>query len=235
LILEADSISRRFGERLVLSSARLCASAGEVVGVLGRMGTGKSTLLKICAGIERPDSGWVRFHGRQYSRPRLSALAMRGMFYLGEANNLASGMTPRQHFDRIEKRFGRGDRARVVEFLGIAGLLDARIESLSGGEVRRVEIALAIIRRPLCLLADEPFRGLDPKVCELLGESLRLLAAQDCAVVITGHEVNTLKPFLDSVTWVTSGTTYDLGSADAAWANSAFTREYLGPTTRVDG
>jgi len=233
MILEADSISRSFGDRRVLSSARLTASRGEVVGILGRMGTGKSTLLKICAGVERADSGWVKFTDVQYSRPRLSVLAMRGMFYLAELNNLVSMMTPRQHLDRIEKRFGAGDRDRVVELLDIGELMDSPIESLSGGEVRRVEIALAIVRRPLCLLADEPFRGLDPKVCELLGVSLRLLAAGGCAVVITGHQVNTLKPFLDSVTWVTSGTTYQLGNVGEAWANDAFAREYLGTTSRI--
>ena len=107
-------------------------------------------------------------------------------------------------------------------------LLSSRTETLSGGESRRVEIALALVRRPLCLLADEPFRGIDPKVCALLGEGFRSVASQGCAVVITGHEVKMLRPYLDTVTWVTSGTTYPFESSDAAWADESFAREYLG-------
>ncbi len=228
MILCADSISKSFGESRVLSSARLTAAAGEIVGVLGRMGMGKSTLLKICAGVLQPDSGWVEFAGRQYHRPRLSALAHRGMFYLAEAGNLAAGRTVRQHFDIIEKRFGAGDRSAVIDLLHLENLLDARAETLSGGEARRVETALAMVRRPACLLADEAFRGIDPIVCELLGTAFRQLAGAGCAVVLTGHEVNALRPYLDSVVWVTSGTTYLLGNADRAWSNEGFAREYLG-------
>ncbi|MEO8193857.1 MAG: ATP-binding cassette domain-containing protein [Gemmatimonadales bacterium] len=227
-MLHADSIGISFGTRRVLSSARIEASSGEVTGLLGRMGTGKSTLLKVCAGIVQPDSGWVQFDGVRYHRARRTALARRGMFYLGESANLASGMTLRQHFDLVEKRFGAGDREGVIELLAVSDLIDARIESLSTGELRRAEMALALLRRPLCLLADEAFRSLDPIVCETIGTSLRRLAVEGCAVVVTGHEVETLKPFLDSVTWVTSGTTYSLGNVESAWKNERFTREYLG-------
>ena len=189
---------------------------------------GKSTLLKVCAGILQPDSGWVEFAGRQYQHPRMSALARRGMFYLAESGNLATGLTVRQHFDIIETRFGLGDRSGVIELLQLESLIDARAETLSGGEARRVETAMAMVRRPVCLLADEAFRGIDPIVCELLGTAFRHLGRQGCAIVLTGHEVNALRPYLDSVVWVTSGTTYSLGDTSAAWKNEGFVREYLG-------
>lgn len=230
MILCADSISRSFSGRRVLSSARLAVEPGQVAGVLGRMGMGKSTLLKICAGVLDADGGWVEFAGKQYQRPRLSTLASRGLFYLAESRNLASGLTVRQHFDLIEKRFGVGDRALVSELLKLDAFLDARADTLSGGETGRVEIALAMLRRPLCLLADEPFKSVDPITCETLGRAFRHLANNGCAVIVTGHEVNALKPYLDSVVWVTSGTTYLLGTTDAAWSHDGFRREYLGPT-----
>jgi ABC-type multidrug transport system ATPase subunit len=229
MILCADSISRSFSGRRVLSSARLAVESGQVVGVLGRVGMGKSTLLRICAGVLDADSGWVEFAGRQYQRPRLSTLAARGLFYLGESDNLASALTVRQHFDLIEKRFGSGDRALATESMKLEPFLDARVETLSGGEIRRAELALAMLRRPLCLLADEPFKSVDPIMCETLGNAFRHLANNGCAVVVTGHEVNALKPYLDSVVWVTSGTTYSLGNVDLAWAHAGFRKEYLGP------
>jgi lipopolysaccharide export system ATP-binding protein len=212
----------------VLSSASVAAEEGQVVGLLGRMGMGKSTLLNICAGVMRPDSGWVEFAGIRYQQPRLSTLASRGLFYLAESGNLASALTVAEHFDLIERRFGSGDRDHVVQLLDLSNFVDAKTETLSGGEIRRVEMALAMVRRPLCLLADEPFRSVDPIVCELLGTAFRHLASNGCAVIVTGHEVNALKPHLDSVVWVTSGTTYALGSTRAAWEHAQFRREYLG-------
>jgi ABC-2 type transport system ATP-binding protein len=192
------------------------------------MGTGKSTLLKICAGIVAPDTGWVEIDGRQYLRPRHNILAMRGLFYLGELDNLVRTMTVREHFDAITHRFGKWNDDDQLERLHIAPLLDQKAGTLSGGEVKRVEIGLAFARRPRVLLADELFTSADPVLCEVIGSSLRELARAGCAIVVTGHEVNLLKPFLDSVTHVTSGTTYFLGDSNQAWAHDGFRREYLG-------
>ena len=149
MILCADSISRSFSGRRVLSSARLAVERGQVVGVLGRMGMGKSTLMKICAGVLDADSGWVEFAGQQYQRPRLSTLASRGLFYLAESDNLASALTVRQHFDLIEKRFGSGDRALATESMKLEPFLDARRHALGRRDTtcgaRACNIAQAVV------------------------------------------------------------------------------------------
>jgi lipopolysaccharide export system ATP-binding protein len=233
LVIVADSISKSFGGRRVLSSAWIRASRGEVVGLLGRMGSGKSTLLQICAGSIRADSGWVELDGERYLSPSRSRLASRGLFFLAETDNLAWTLTVGQHFAEIERRFGGRLSDEIAELVAIDSLLDRRPQTLSGGEVKRVEIALALTRRPLCLLADEPFRSVDPIFCELLGRCFRVLADQGCAVVVTGHEVNQLIPFLDSITWVTSGTTHSLGSTRSALRDERFRREYLGPSSEM--
>lgn len=226
--LVADSISRSYGGTRVLNSARLSASSGQVTGLLGRMGCGKSTLLKICAGILRSESGWVELDGKKFLRPSHASLASKGLFYLGELDNLIRSMTVRAHFDAVRKRFGDHRDDEWFRRLGVEPLLDRPVASLSGGEIKRVEIALAFARKPVCLLADEPLRSVDPILAELVGESFRELARRGCAVVVTGHEVNTLRPFLDSVVLVTSGTTYPLGPPEAAWSHDGFRREYLG-------
>ena len=140
------------------------------------MGTGKSTLLKICAGIIAPDTGWVEIDGRQYFRPRHSVLAMRGLFYLGELDNLVRTMTVKEHFNAIEQRFGKWEDDEQMERLNVGPLLSQKAQTLSGGEVKRVEMALAFARRPRVLLADELFKSADPVLCELIGASLRELA-----------------------------------------------------------
>ena len=228
MTLLADSISKKFKERRVLTSARLHAPKGEVVGLLGRMGTGKSTLLRICGGRVESDSGWVELDGIRYYNPRADKLAWKGLFYLEERDNLAWSLTPGEHLDAIQRTFGSFSRDSIVERFEIGDLLHRRTTELSGGESRRVEMALAFARRPSVLLFDEPFRGADPKLCENLGMAFRELAANGTAVVITGHEVNTLMHFLDSVVWLVSGTTHHLGNPRKARENEKFAREYLG-------
>ncbi|HSU96952.1 MAG TPA: ATP-binding cassette domain-containing protein [Gemmatimonadaceae bacterium] len=204
-------------------------NAGQVVGLLGRMGEGKSTLLKICAGLVPPDSGWTSFVGVQYFRSRLSTLAASGLYYLADADNLASTRTLRDHFRAVCRRYGGGDQDEVIELLKLDSLLDISPAALSGGEQRRAALGVAMLRQPICLLTDEPFRGIDPLTAELTGAAFRRLAATGCAVVLTGHEVRTLVPYLDRVVWMTSGTTYELGTVASAWNHEAFQREYLGP------
>src|SRR6185503_5989655 len=104
--LLVDSISKSYGPNRVLTSARLAATEGCVVGVLGRMGCGKSTLLRIAGGIVSADSGWVEIDGKRFIRPGRTTMARRGLFFLGENDNLAWRLTVRQHFDEIARRFG---------------------------------------------------------------------------------------------------------------------------------
>ena len=117
----------------------------------------------------------------------------------------------------------------ALALAGVAALADRLPPSLSGGELRRAELAAAVVRRPRCLLADEPFRGVAPRDAEALVGVLRRLARDGCAVVATGHEVPTLFDAADHVTWCTGGMTYDLGPPDAARAHHEFRRGYLGP------
>lgn len=93
-------------------------------------------------------------------------------------------------------------------------------------------MALAIVRGPSVLIADEPYRGITPADHEDLTDLLRTLAADGCAVVVTGHDVPSLLAATDHVTWCTSGTTYELGTSEQARAHHAFRRGYLGPGLR---
>ena len=116
----------------------------------------------------------------------------------------------------------------MAETLGISSSLDLTPPRLSGGETRRAEIALACVRRPRCLLADEPYRGTSPLDAEAITRALRRLAADGCAIVITGHEIGMLFDAADTVAWCASGTTCEFPSVAAAREDWRFQREYLG-------
>lgn len=208
-------------------SARLEARQGAVTLVAGRNGAGKSTLLRIAAGRLVPDYGTIRFGERLFTRPRLHQLAREGLFFLPDRDILSPSFTLHKQLNLISHRFGGRVVEEVAEQLGIISLLDRTPGAFSGGERRRAELALALVRAPRCLIADEPLRGIDPRDAGLLLESLRALAANDCAVIISGHEVRELLGASDEVVWVRAGTSYQLGAPEEALENDHFRREYL--------
>lgn len=230
IVILADCVAKSFGERRVLSSATLRGVAGQIRVLFGRNGEGKSTLLKVAAGVLDADSGSVHFAGVAYDTPRLATLACAGLFYLPDHDFFSDAYTVRAQLEMLQRQF-RGDAVDdAAERMGILGRIDQRPYELSGGECRRAEIAAMFVRRPLGVLADEPYRGVAPRDAEYLTAGLRRLAADGVAVVVTGHEAPTLLAAADHVTWCTSGTTYELGPPREAVRHEEFRRRYLGPT-----
>lgn len=227
--LVADCVSKAFGERRVLTSASLRARAGEVRAIFGRNGEGKSTLLKIAVGWLQPDSGVVRVGDTVHLRATLPALAAQGVFYLPDHEILAPAYRLDRQLRFFERRYARRRADDAARRARVHHLLHRYPDSLSGGELRRAELALAITRAPSVLIADEPYRGITPADHDDLTDLLRSLAAEGCAVVVTGHEVPSLLGAADHVTWCTDGTTYELGPPEQACEHDAFRRTYLGP------
>jgi ABC-type lipopolysaccharide export system ATPase subunit len=120
--------------------------------------------------------------------------------------------------------------SRWAERWGLTALLDATDTALSGGEKNRAGVALAVLRRPVCLLTDEPLTNSAPKDRERICEALRTLRDRGCALVVTGHEARELLALADRVIWMVAGTTRDLGRTEAALTSHQFRREYLGPS-----
>ena len=226
--LIADSVAKAFGQRKVLTSASLRAKAGEIRAIFGRNGEGKSTLMKITVGWLQPDSGIVRIGDTTLDRPSLHALADRGVFYLPDHDILAPTLGLGTQLRFFEQRYERRTVADAARLARVEHLLDRTPGTFSGGELRRAEIALAVARRPTVLVADEPYRGITPADHDDLTGLFRALAAEGCAVVVSGHEVPSLLAAADHVTWCTSGTTHELGTRAQAVEHHAFRRDYLG-------
>lgn len=226
-VLAAEGVGKRFGGRAVLTSATLRIEAGTITALVGRNGVGKSTLLKIAAGWMRPDHGAVHFRARCHLHPRLHSFAEEGLFYLPDRDLLSPGFSINEHLASVARRWGGRDVGAVARATGLEQSLSQRPPALSDGERRRAEIAVALLRRPVCLLADEPYRGLSPYDIETLSSAFRRLAGAGCGIVITGHEVPTLWSVADRVVWCTDGTTYELGTPSAAGSDWRFRQGYL--------
>lgn len=228
--LLADSIGKTFRGRRILSSATLRATERDIRVVFGRNGVGKSTLLKIAGGLVAADTGIVRVNGTTLLKPSLAQLAHEGVFFLPDHDLFAARMSLGKQLELFAHRFQLRTVDESARIANVRHLLDRAPHSLSGGELRRAELAAALTRHPRCILADEPYRGIAPKDHDALSEIFRGMASNGCAVVVTGHEAPSLMELATHITWCTSGTTYELGPPAAARAHEAFVRDYLAPS-----
>jgi ABC-type multidrug transport system ATPase subunit len=227
-ILVADSVGKSFGRKQVLKAATLTVPRGRVTALLGRNGSGKTTLLRIAAGRLRPDFGTVRIDGEICASPRLPRLGRRGLFFLPERGLLPPWPKVGQLVATVSRRYDGPDAERLVRTLDLDSVARQRVRQLSGGERRRVELAVAAARSPRILLADEPFLGIPPTDRQIVARELRKLADAGCATVVTGHEVEGLLELSDGVTWLTGGTTRWLGTPEEAARYPEFRVQYLG-------
>ncbi len=229
-VLEVDGLGKSYWRTTVLKSASFRAVAGEITALMGRNGSGKTTMLRISVGRVGAGYGRIFWRGDFVERPRLFRMAREGLFFSAQESALTSHFTVGDHLDAVVRTFGGGDRMEeVVARMRLAEFLGRRPHQISGGERQRASLAMALLRRPVCLLMDEPFSGVAPRDRPLIAAGLRGLRDAGCAVVVSGHDVEELFDVADQVMWVVAGTTHWLGSPSEAAAHPQFRREYLGP------
>jgi ABC-type multidrug transport system ATPase subunit len=146
-LLTADCVGKSFSGRRILSSASLRAEPGRLKVLLGRNGAGKSTLLRIAAGCVQPDTGSVHWNGEAIMKATLPNLARLGLFYLPDHDLLSNAFSVRAQLDMIHRQFGGLHPKLAAERMGVAALLDRKPWTLSGGELRRVELAADTVGR----------------------------------------------------------------------------------------
>ena len=180
--ISVEQVSKRFSTYPALDGVSLEIDNGEFVALLGPSGSGKTTLLRILAGLESPDSGTVRFGGRDVTRAKPASRGIGFVFqhyalfgHMTVARNIAFGLDVMSRATRPAKA---AIAERVEELLGLVRLegLGGRYPSqLSGGQRQRVALARALARNPRILLLDEPFGALDAKVRRELRDALRTI------------------------------------------------------------
>jgi putative ABC transport system ATP-binding protein len=195
--LQAESLYRFFhagdDETLALQGVSLEVASGEVVTVTGPSGSGKSTLLACLAGLDEPDGGMVRIAGQRLSRrPEEERARVRagGIGMLYQQSNLIGHLSVTANVALAQRVGGGGTaawRAGVLERCGLTSRAHARPGQLSGGELARAGLAVALANDPQVLLADEPTGELDDVTARRVLQLLQGRAAEGAAVLVVTH------------------------------------------------
>jgi lipopolysaccharide export system ATP-binding protein len=238
--LEARALVVTIGHAEVIRGIDLTLAPGEVVGVLGPSGAGKTTLFRALAGELRPTSGTVHIDGADVSAEPLFRRARRGIGYLPQTPSVLWDLTVAENIDTFEQlaRVLPGGRERLgavawATAVELEGRLRVKARELSGGERRRLELARALVARPKVLICDEPFAGIDPAGAERLADLLRRQAAEGAAVILADHHVEEALRVCSRAVLLLDGKVEARGAPAAFREHPLVVGRYLGTLART--
>jgi ABC-2 type transport system ATP-binding protein len=211
-VIRVDGVTRRFGDVLALDDVSLDVGPGELVGLLGPNGAGKSTLLSLLSGQRRPDTGTVRLLGGD---PRDPASRL-GLGVTPQETGLPATLRVGEVVDFVGGHFPDPvPTAELLEQFGLTEQVRKQTGALSGGQKRRLAVALALVGRPRVLLLDEPTTGLDVTARQTLWEAVRGYHAAGGTVLLTSHYLEEVQALAQRVVVIDRGVVRADDSLDA--------------------
>ncbi|MEV6812002.1 ABC transporter ATP-binding protein [Micromonospora sp. NPDC051296] len=214
-LARADRVSRRYGDVLALDQVDLEVRAGELVGLLGPNGAGKSTLINLLVGLRRPTSGRVELFGGDprdpASRRQIGVTpqetGLPGTLRVGEVVDFVSAHYP----DPVP-------RTELLDQFGLGELARRQTGGLSGGQKRRLAVALAFVGRPRLVVLDEPTTGLDVEARHTLWEAIRAFHADGGTVLLSSHYLEEVEALAQRVVVIGHGRVLADDTVDAVRA-----------------
>ena len=203
-------LSKAYRGRPALRDFSMSLPAGRIVGLMGANGCGKTTLLKILAGVMADYEGEVRIAGHA---PGLQSKAL--VSFLPDADFLATSLTPPRaiaQFSRLFADFDAAKARRLVDFFGLPA--DRSIKEMSKGMGEKLRIALVMSRRARVYLLDEPISGVDPAAREIILDGVLRDFESDSLMLISPHLIADVEPIVDSVVFLKDGHLLLAGDAD---------------------
>ncbi len=238
--LSAVKLRKTYGSKIAVADISLSLSSGEIVGLLGANGAGKTTSFYMIVGLLKVDSGHTELDGKDLTRSPMHIRARAGIGYLPQEasvfrklsveNNIKAILELRPELNKTKRQ------ALLTELLEEFSLTHIRTtlgERLSGGERRRLEIARALATEPSFILLDEPFAGVDPISVNDIKKEIRDLAQRNIGVLITDHQVRETLDICDRAYIVHEGEIIADGNPQSIIADTTVRQVYLGENFRL--
>ncbi|SMF11247.1 ABC-2 type transport system ATP-binding protein [Cellulosimicrobium cellulans J34] len=224
-VVAVDHVTRRFGQVVALDDVSLRVGAGELVGLLGPNGAGKSTLLSLVSGQRRPDAGTVRLLGGD---PR-DARSRVGLGLTPQETGLPATLKVREVVDFVGGHYPNPvPTGELLDQFGLADLARRQTGAMSGGQKRRLAVALSLVGRPRVVLLDEPTTGLDVSARQALWDAIRAYHAGGGTVLLTSHYLEEVQALAQRVVVIDQGVVKADDSLDAILRRVSLRRVVVG-------
>ena len=237
--LKVVQIKKRYKSRVVVADVSLEVRSGEVIGLLGPTGAGKTTCFYMMVGLVPLDGGEIYLDDKRLTHMPIHRRALLGLSYLPQEASIFRRMTVEENI-RAVLELHYDDPAQIdirlddlLRDLNIQALRKNPAISLSGGERRRVEIARALATDPRFILLDEPFAGVDPIAVMDIQKIITFLKDRDIGVLITDHNVRETLGICDRAYIISDGTVLACGKPDEIVYNENVRKVYLGEHFRL--
>ena len=248
-ILETTGLTRMFGGLSAVDELDLSVEEGEIRGLIGPNGSGKTTALNLITGYIKPTRGMVRYRGSEVTGAQPHDLARLGLVRTFQITTLFENLTVRDnvlhgsHLNNPTSLFGALTRSRrfreeseaieervreLLVFVGLAERIDAVARDLSAGEHRYLEIAIALAARPKMLLLDEPATGLNPEEAAYLMNLIRMLRSQGVTVLLVEHNMRLITNICTRITVLNFGAKIAEGTPEEIVGDPDVITAYLG-------
>ena len=232
--LQANSLSKSYGPKVVVNDVSINVKQGEIVGLLGPNGAGKTTTFYSIVGLIKPDEGSVYLGGKDITSLPMFQRARNGIGYLAQEASVFRNLSVRDNILAVLEPQGisKEKQEKKVEVLmkefGLVEISDSMGKVLSGGERRRTEIARALATDPKFILLDEPFAGVDPIAVEEIQSIVNSLKKKDIGILITDHNVDETLSITDRSYLMFEGKLLKSGTSEELAADEQVRKLYLG-------
>jgi branched-chain amino acid transport system ATP-binding protein len=233
-VIEVEALRKRFGGLTAVDDVTTSVQAGQIVGLIGPNGSGKTTTLNLINGVHAPDAGTIRVGGRALAGKPSSAFVKAGVTRTFQNPHVFSTVTALENMlVPVLHQRGSGHAMReraeeLLDFVNLAGHRDTPASELSGGQQKLLEFVRALMTEPLAVLMDEPFAGVHPSVKEVMRARIKERNREGTAFVIVSHEIPDLMRLCSHVICMTEGRIASAGTPEEVTNDPAVIKAYLG-------